>query len=63
MRRAYLGWIVFVGTIAIGLALVCFTKRAQAQAMKADFDPPNGDPQLLLCKIDGATREERRAVT
>ena len=39
MRRAYLGWIVFVGTIAIGIALVCFTKRVQAQGYGADFSP------------------------
>ena len=38
MRRAYLGWIVFVGTIAIGIALVCFTKRVQAQVL-ADYAP------------------------
>jgi hypothetical protein len=43
MRRAYLGWIVFVGTIAIGIALVCFTKVVNAQAQSsqtlADYAP------------------------
>ena len=38
MRRAFLGWLVFVVTIAIGIALVCFTKASQAQAL-ADFAP------------------------
>lgn len=43
MRRAYLGWIVFVGTIAIGIALVCFTKVTQAQGYSADYSPFVGD--------------------
>ena len=43
MRRAYLGWIVFVGTIAIGIALVCFTKAVQAQGYGADYSPFVGD--------------------
>lgn len=43
MRRAYLGWIVFFGTIAIGIALVCITTRAQARGCDAFRSAIMGD--------------------
>lgn len=43
MRRKYLGWIVFVGVIAVGMALVCLTKVVNAQGYGTDFSPFVGD--------------------
>ena len=37
MRRVYLGWIVFLGVIAVGLVMVCFTKSVSAQGYGADY--------------------------
>lgn len=43
MRRAYLGWIVFIGVIAVGFAMVCLTKAVRAQGYGTDFSQFVGD--------------------
>ena len=43
MRRAYLGWIVFIGVIAVGCAMVCLTKVVRAQGYGADYSQFVGD--------------------
>lgn len=60
MRRAYLGWIVFVGTIALGIALVCFTKRVQAQGYGADFSPFVGayTGQIVIGTANGLEKRD-----
>lgn len=43
MRRIYLGWIVFIGVIAVGCAMVCLTKVVRAQGYGADYSQFVGD--------------------
>jgi hypothetical protein len=60
MRRVYLGWIVFVVTIAIGIALVCFTKSLRAQGYGADFSPFVGDytGQVVIGTANGLEKRD-----
>lgn len=60
MRRTYLGWLVFLGVVAVGCALVCVTKIASAQGYGADYSPFVGDytGQVVIVTAKGLEKRD-----